>query len=240
VKQNLPLNHTLRVEIQRASWHNQPAGFHHNFPNFLRHVSSPYQVHFPSVLLRLGYMTTPLLNLATLASPIWPILRYLHVFSSAADLRLVSDWMHVDFHQKTLASDDFGVGFGTHVLQDIFSYTRYADGFSFRRRLHQLGLITTGHVPKKGPGKSPDFVFVTPGGRLHIVECKGSQSERSALNRALASGVAQKHSIVFANPSHEQRYISQRLVTGLQPRHARGGSPAQVMQSPVGGAHSDL
>jgi hypothetical protein len=207
---------TIDVSVQARSWSTAPRNFAHRFPNELGGLGG-HDIHLPLMLLRLGMATTPLVNLALFTSPFWPVLRYLHVFSDDSDLRLLEDWREVDFHQKTLASDDFGVAAGLDILFTRFSYSSYADGMSFLRLARQADILENANasVPKRGPQKTPDFVFLTTTGRLHFVECKGSQSGTAALRRAMAGGVAQKRSIAFRSSSLERNLVDQRLVVGL-------------------------
>lgn len=213
----MPFDRTVHISIRSASW-NTAGRFAHPFPSELNRLRQ-HSFHLPLMLLRLGMATTPLLSLALYTAPFWPVLRYLHVFSDDPDLRLLDAWREVDFHQKTLASDDFGVGMGLEVLCSHFPYVAQADGANFLRMAKQVGILENGPaiVPKRGPQKTPDFVFLTAAGQLHFVECKGSQSGTSGLRKAMGrdAGAAQKRSIAFRKRSLETTLVAQRLVTGL-------------------------
>jgi len=170
------------------------------------------------MLLDLGRLTTALPELAPYTAPYWPILRYLHIFSNSPALELQAEWKDVDFHQKTVASDDLGVGVTISALKDRFHYTHWDDGASYARRLKALGFLKSpkfSDSPKRGPNKSPDYVFLTPAKKLHFVECKGTQTSREALIKALGTAVGQKNSIAFAKAKHEKDFVDQRLAAGL-------------------------
>jgi hypothetical protein len=212
----MTINKTIRIDVDQASWRSQPAAFRHRFPPELAALGIE-QINLLSALLQVGFLTTPLLNLATPSASWWSVLRYLHIFSNHSDLRLLKDWLDVDFHQKALASDDLGVGISADFLQRKFGYSHFADGRAVAKRLIQLGLVIGSNAgpPKIGQMKTPDYFFFAPGGRIHIVECKGTQAGRPALKQAMADGVAQKRSIMFGRPAHERIYIGQRLVAGV-------------------------
>jgi hypothetical protein len=53
-------------------------------------------------------------------------------------------------------------------------------------------------LPKVGRLKCPDFVMEDQNGKFHILECKGTQSGRGYLNRAMATGQIQKRGIKVA------------------------------------------
>jgi hypothetical protein len=216
VSHSVPFLRQIQVAIDGPSWAAQPPAFRHRLPGALVGATGVRDIHLLLVLLRLGYMTTPLLNLAAPSAAWWPAFRYLHIFTSHRDLRLWSDWADIDFHQKTIASDDLGVGVGITVLQELFQYGWFADGRAFAKRLIQHGVIAAAGGPrKKGAMKTPDFALWLPTGKIHLVECKGSQFGLPRLRTAMNSGVSQKRSLVFHRPAHERAFIGQRMVTGL-------------------------
>src|SRR5437773_1749494 len=50
----------------------------------------------------------------------WAWLRYRSAIASTPDLRLRSEWTTVGRHQKTVSSDELGVGFTTSFLAQAF------------------------------------------------------------------------------------------------------------------------
>lgn len=208
------LNRDLSVYVDASTWPllGVPA-----FPPTFPTGSSVYSLHIPSMLLMIGYLTTPTAATGVSLSEFWAWVRYLAAVTSGADLRLTASFAGLDAHQKTILSDDFGMGvpmvwLGQHLaLQDI------CDGRYFVDRI-AAGLGATAlRSSRRGPNKTPDFVARDLSGVWHIVECKGTQSGGAYLDAQMGNagppplrGVAQKRSIVFP-PGH----TGQRLVSGL-------------------------
>ena len=76
------------------------------------------------LLRKLGELTTPPdVNMAKLNAS-WATRRYFWAISEpqgrAPKFRLSEDARKMDFHQKTLLSDEFGIGFGGFVLERLF------------------------------------------------------------------------------------------------------------------------
>ncbi len=168
------------------------------------------------MLLRLGELTTPVLNVQSGVARLWPLLRYLHALADTPGFRFRAGWVDTDSHQKAIASDDLGVGLGMTVLYAAFDYVACVDGRAFLHRLAQLGLLasTGGAPPKVGVMKMADFAALDPAGKVHLIECKGSQHSPSALAAAMSDGQLQKRSLVCGSPGAERRLIGQRLVVG--------------------------
>lgn len=169
------------------------------------------------MLLRVGELTTPVLNVQSGVARLWPLLRYLHAVSDSPHLRFRKGWKEVDAHQKAIASDDFGVGLGMAVLYSAFAYVGCVDGRAFLHRMNSLGLLASsgGLPPKVGSMKMADFAAIDQRGKFHLIEIKGTQASPAALAQAMAGGQLQKRSLVCATPAAERRLIGQRLVTGM-------------------------
>ena len=206
----------VEVVVDRASWRAQPSEFRHPFPRALGQQSGPFPVHLLSMLLRLGELTTPVLNIQSGVARLWPLLRYLHAVADTPGFRFQAAWSDTERHQKDIASDDLGVGLGMAVLYGAFNYTACVDGRAFLHRLSQLGLLTSGSgmLPKVGTMKMADYAAVDRAGKFHLIECKGTQHSARALARAMADGQLQKQSLVCSSPGAERRLIGQRLVVG--------------------------
>lgn len=210
------LHRAINVEIDRASWRAQPVQFQHPFPRALQQQSGPAPIHLLAMLLRLGELTTPVLNVQSGVARLWPLLRYLHAIAETPGFRFRSAWADTDRHQKAIASDDLGVGLGMSVLYGAFNYTACIDGRAFLHRLSQLGLLASpgGKPPKVGTMKMADFAALDGSGKYHLIECKGTQDTKSALLTAMSNGVSQKQSLVCGSTGAERRLIGQRLVVG--------------------------
>lgn len=228
-----PLSRAIEVEVDRASWRKQPAAFRHPFPRALARVTGPFSVHLLLMLQRLGELTTPVLTPQSGVARLWPLLRYLHAVADTAGLRLRDGWRDTDPHQKAVASDDLGVGLGMTVLYDTFDYVACVDGRAFLHRLAQHGLLASddGMPPKVGTMKMADFAAVDSAGKFHLIECKGTQHSRTALDKAVADGRAQKLSLVCSSRGAERRLIGQRLVMGTQLMLENAVMPTRVVVS---------
>lgn len=104
------------------------------------------------------------------------------------------------------------------VLNQAFNYAACVDGRGFLHRLAQLGIVAgSGDAPPKvGAMKMADFAALDQQGKVHLIECKGTQHSDYALHQAIAEGVLQKQSLVCSSPGMERRLIGQRLVVGTR------------------------
>jgi hypothetical protein len=151
----------------------------------------------PAYLLhRLGVVTTPAIeNLADICST-WAYLRYLWAFeippASAVnpDLRLSKAARGIDFHQKGLLSDQIGVGMAAVLLGTYLNAPMAAD-------------VSTAIDDPAWPidlqyATSPDYLFFdSTQANLFVVECKGTQTSRSASLDQLRRGTEQVPSLTF-------------------------------------------
>jgi hypothetical protein len=201
------------LAIDRQSWTTTSPEFTHSIPPSFPNATAT-QVDFLTSLLQVGALTVPRRGAACSLAAYWAYIRYIAAIDyQSPTLRLIPDWSELDSHQKTILSDDWGVGFTTSWLASRLSYTSFCDGRYFIERLKGLGLVTVNRGPEKhGPYKSPDFIFLDTSGLFHIVECKGTQQSVSGLRSAMSDGVAQKRGIAF---SDEQTCVAQRIVGGL-------------------------
>ncbi|MCM2475675.1 hypothetical protein HGO38_19555 [Rhizobium sp. CG5] len=169
------------------------------------------------MLLLIGYLTTPTSTTGVSLSEFWAWVRYLAAIADDDDLRLTRGFATLDGHQKTILSDDFGMGLPMLWLGDRLSFDRQLDGYYFMHRIAASVGAVQRRSAKRGPNKTPDFVARDTRGVWHVVECKGTQSGLDYSLRQLGSngpppsgGVAQKRAIVFP-----ARHTGQRLVCGL-------------------------
>ncbi|MCW1408208.1 hypothetical protein OLZ32_08025 [Rhizobium sp. 1AS11] len=209
------MERTLRVTIDRNTWPKPPAL--PAFPAAFNPTMDNWDVSVPALLLTIGYLTTPSHASGVSLSEFWAWVRYLHAVSGSPELLLTRAFHELDAHQKTILSDDFGMGAPIAWLIEKLNLTHVADGRYFIQRMAtQVGVQPT--TPKKrGPGKSPDFVARDASGVWHVLECKGTQTSGAYRAHQLGSGgrtptgaVAQKRTIVFPHG-----YTGQRLASGL-------------------------
>lgn len=168
------------------------------------------KVDLTFALLLLGNVTTP--HALSPASPerFWAFLRYFSAASSTSDLRIQAAFLELDPHQKSILSDDFGVAIATQWLSDrLGGLAHIVDG---RRFVINCGVTpsTTTPLKKVGLQKCPDFVLMDRNGKLHVLECKGTQTGRASRDRAMKVGTDQKVGITVA-----KTLAGERLVIGL-------------------------
>ncbi|MDO6591760.1 hypothetical protein Q4539_16065 [Yoonia sp. 1_MG-2023] len=175
-------------------------------------------MNFPAMLLMTGYLTTPTTSTGVSLSEFWAWVRYLSAVTPDPDLRLTNSFSELDAHQKTILSDDFGIGAPLLWLSERFDLDRIVDGRYFVEYLAPRLGATQQRTAKRGPNKTPDFVARDITGLWHVIECKGTQSGSGYSARQLGEegpprtgGIAQKHSIIFP-----AGHTGQRLVSGLQ------------------------
>ncbi|TGX53190.1 hypothetical protein E5A73_09990 [Sphingomonas gei] len=207
---------TLDIFIDDTTW---PASGAPPFPATFSAGMSGWNVPILPTLLLIGQLTTPQLARGVSLSEFWAWVRYLYAVSADSDLRISVDFANLDTHQKTILSDDFGMGVPIGFLISSLGLTDWSDGRYFMDRMSAL---VSGPLPvprKRGPRKAPDFVFMDHAGALHVVECKGGQSGPDARDRQLShtttkgepsGGVVQKRMVLL--PAHRQ---GQRLACGL-------------------------
>jgi hypothetical protein len=204
----------VALSIDTASWTNSSAAYKHPYPTNFPSSGGVTTVDFYASLLQLGMLTVPWRGAACSLAAYWAYVRYCAAIDLTNPvLRLVEEWSDLDSHQKTILSDDWGVGFTTHWLISRLGFQAWCDGRYFIDRLAGLGIATVNRQPKKrGPYKCPDYIFEDDQGRFHIVECKGNQQGNSYLESQMSDGIAQKLTIIF---SDEQNQVGQRLVAGF-------------------------
>jgi hypothetical protein len=201
------------LSIDTASWTNAAAAYRHPYPSIFP-SGGVTEVDFYGSLLQLGMLTIPWRGAAYSLAAYWAYVRYWDVINpSNPVLRLMPEWSEIDSHQKTILSDDWGVGFTTLWLASRLKFEAWCDGRYFIDRLAGLGIATVNREPKKrGPYKCPDYIFEDDQGLFHVVECKGNQQGSSVLKSQMSDGLAQKLTIIF---SDEQSQVGQRIVAGF-------------------------
>ncbi len=161
----------------------------------LSEFSHPRQIAITSseLLLHLGRITTPRIeNLVDLSST-WAKIRYVWAFypdPNPSELMLSEEALNIDFHQKGLMSDEFGVGMAALISERYFGGTNPVDvDVAFRSQM----------IPGLDYqySTSPDYLFTRQGGGYLVVECKGTRSGRGASYRQLKRGTEQLPSLVF-------------------------------------------
>jgi hypothetical protein len=159
------------------------------------------------MLHALGRITTPPVTELIDLSSTWAEIRYLWAFLPNFDgrrlrsLRLNSTVKDLDFHQKTLLSDEFGVGFAAYFMAVCARATDPVDVFVAKRG---------GQLRLRGNSRRslPDYIFRGPQpGQFYIVECKGTQSARATAVSQLQRGTEQVLAVDIAGAPGVTRLV---------------------------------
>jgi hypothetical protein len=154
------------------------------------------------LLRKLGDITTPpflpLENMARLSAS-WATRRYFWAIaplvapSTTGPFRLSAEARELDFHQKTLLSDEFGVGMAGLLMEEYFDAVECWDmSYALRQPNTFQGVSLVGST-------SPDYVMWGPGATYYIVECKGCQTNRSVAINQIRRGLEQVISVRFGS-----------------------------------------
>ncbi len=181
---NVGMNRALEVTVDQSTWPKQPGV--PVFPTTFQGGGCPVDINIPQLLLLIGYLTTPSHAFGTSLSEFWAWVRYLNAVSDDPDLRLTREFADLDAHQKTILSDDFGMGVPIYWLRERLSLELIVDGRYFMDRLCPVSGANVGGQPKQGPRKAPDFVARDTSGTWHVIECKGTQSGEAYRNPRLS------------------------------------------------------
>lgn len=164
------------------------------------------------LLRKIGEVTTPRwVNLARLSAS-WATRRYFwcihdHVTPTRAmHFKLSTDARRMERHQKTLLSDEFGVGFAGLLMEQLFGASKTVD--------IQFALADPGQyfdVTRRPSSRMPDYLMWVPNGPVYIVECKGCQTSRSAVINQLRRGMEQVPTIEIPNTLTPQLVIATHL-----------------------------
>lgn len=207
---------TIEVSIEQASW--PPSGTP-AFPPAFHSGTQTLNIDVSSTLLLIGLLTTPTVRAGVSMSELWAWVRYYYAVAATSELRLTRDFSELDSHQKTILSDDFGMGFPISWLLRPLDLVAFCDGREFTDRFSALTVPLAAAPKKRGPAKSPDFVFLDGSGRFHVVECKGTQSGPRARDKQMSDttakgepngAIVQKRMIVI-----QPGYQGQNLACGL-------------------------
>ncbi|MGS0621289.1 hypothetical protein ACU8YE_00095 [Ralstonia sp. VS2407] len=175
--------------------------------------TATWQCNVLTTLLWVGVLTSPPRYTGIDLSTFWAWLRYASAISERySGLRLKPVWSEIDTHQMSVMSDDFGMGFACHYLAEQHGIQAFANTSYL---LDSLVGVSSLRPSKRGPAKSPDFIGIDAKGRLHVLECKGTQASTDYLITALETGIDQKNN--FSNGT----IFTSSMVGGIYvPQHA--------------------
>lgn len=216
---------TIRTSVNTSSWGGAslvPPGI----VAFRR--AATIQVNVLDAFLTLARVTRPPGIMGFTLSDVWAWMRYIPALAPSADLRLRSEWQELDSHQKMILSDDFGVGFGLLAIHHAVGITNVADTRFVVSHIRR-GQFALGSSSRRGPRKAPDFFFIDGSGNAGVIECKGSQSSRGALKKAMTTGVPQKRNVISVKGP---QLIHQLVVGVFVPQYQSGESAVISLRDP--------
>jgi hypothetical protein len=184
-----------------------------------------YRINYLNLLHMIGFLTVPSNSRGVSLAEYWAQLRYLHVPDYTTDNLIVRDeYENIDPHQKTILSDDFGIGISMYWLISALNILpgQVCDGLYFYKNMAgRFGATVCANGAVNGAQKTPDFVAPDQNNKWHVIECKGTQGRNSTRNSQfgrtdvhgtpLDGGRAQKRTIHFPH-----QLAGEQLVAGVK------------------------
>lgn len=182
-----------------------------------------------AALIHTALWTRPPVSLGFTLSDFWAWLRYGAAVASSPELRLKDEWRNIDPHQKTVLSDELGVGFTTQLFAETLNFLVYADTHYVVNAVAP-SWFDLGSTAKRGPRKSPDYIAIDNKLDINVLECKGSQTSRDELFASMSKGVDQKRNLSVSTTSIA---IKHSLVGGLFiPQWNKSENPLLCVRDP--------
>jgi hypothetical protein len=155
------------------------------------------------LLRKAGELTTPQwANMAQLSAS-WATRRYFWAIAAAGTspgrFRINPDCKDLDFHQKTLMSDEFGVGFAGLAMERLFSTNAWVDvSVALADRARYQAIRRQGRL-------QPDYLMWQdiPNVPYYVVECKGSQTKRGVSMDQIRRGLEQVPALRFGRQGRQ-------------------------------------
>lgn len=181
------MKRSIEISIDAASWRKKAV------PAKIQSLQGSRKIDVRNALSHTALWTRPPSFKGFALGDIWAWLRYLPAMGPGPELRLRREWSDIDSHQKSVLSDEVAVGVVTSVLANQLGCIDFVET---KHALKTLGRKFSLKPSKKsGPKKSPDYIARLPNRQFLVLECKGTQSSRQALNNALEKGKAQKKNL---------------------------------------------
>lgn len=204
----------IDIQIDHSSWR---SGI---IPRCLQRLGNTQSFDKTELLLHVADATKNPIYLGRSLNDYWAFLRYNICFEDSGNLRLVEAYEEVDPHQKTILSDDIGMGMASLIMERSFGIRALTPTSFFLKYFNSLTSIGSN---RRGPNKSPDFIVLDDRFDIHIVECKGTQSGISTSDNQINDGRNQKVSL-----SDPHSIVSERLVIGTFIAKATGRNNSRV------------
>ncbi len=155
------------------------------------------------LLRKTGELTTPQwANMARLSAS-WATRRYFWAIAAASTspgkFRINPECKDLDFHQKTLMSDEFGVGFAGLTMERLFNSNAWVDvSVALADRTRYQNVRRQGRL-------QPDYLMWqdTPNAPYYVVECKGSQTQRGVSMDQIRRGLEQVPALRFGRQGRQ-------------------------------------
>lgn len=155
------------------------------------------------LLRKIGELTTPQwANMARLSAS-WATRRYFWAIAAATTspgkFRISPECKDLDFHQKTLMSDEFGVGFAGLAMERLFNSNAWVDvSVALADRTRYQNIRRQGRL-------QPDYLMWqdTPNAPYYVVECKGSQTQRGVSMDQIRRGLEQVPALRFGRQGRQ-------------------------------------
>ncbi|MGZ9848321.1 hypothetical protein [Macrococcus psychrotolerans] len=163
--------------------------FHYEFDDLMRSIA---------LATRYPHLSGMLLN------DNWAHLRYANCFSESETLKLISKFREVDSHQKTILSDDVGMGMSYCFMDATVGVKAWVDTNFF---IKYYSYIEPSVVNGQGGYTSPDFLTIDDNDNFYLIECKGTQNTLSSRNTQIDKGIEQKNNI-----NDPKSIISEKIV----------------------------
>lgn len=179
-------------------------------------VAGTYRVSVSFALVLTALCTrSPMFPPGLQMADFWAWLRYRRAIDRGPGLRLNRLWDDVDPHQKTILSDECGVGFVTSVLASRAGYRRFIDTNYVVRGGHPV-TVALGRRRRRGPRKSPDYIAEDSNGEFIALECKGTQTNRDSLVNSMARGIPQKQNATAHSPALSMGVVGGLFIPGFE------------------------
>lgn len=206
----------FQIQVEDRSWRNQ-------VPPKIDELRGSMTLSLGEILAKTAVLTRPPTVRGFHLSDYWACLRYGPAFAPGNSFRLREEWEDIDPHQKTILSDEIGVGVTCLLLQRALGLGPIVPTLHFLKAI-EPDRFRLGRTNRVGSQKSPDYVgWRDESSKITVIECKGTQTKGN-LASAMDGGKEQKENL----EPRPGGTIEHSLVAGLYiPRHSHSG-PAEV------------
>jgi hypothetical protein len=180
---------TIKIDVDEASWKG-------SVPSAITTLKSKgsISISVDVALLITALITRPPEILGFSLADAWAWLRYRPALTETDDLRLRLEWKDIDPHQKTILSDELGMGVTTYLLALELDFKIIANTLYFVKAVAPSSYFLATST-KNGQRKSPDFVALDSQNRVSAFECKGTQESKTRLKKLTKKGIPQKQNL---------------------------------------------